>query len=75
MVLTTKFFDWLGLTRDSISLFWTKWLAFITALAGISDITKFGIPARFGPYIAGAALFIAVSSAQHRTSELPGAGK
>lgn len=73
MVLTTKIFDYFGLTRDSISLFWTKWIAFITALASMgADITKVGIPSRFAPYIACAALFIAVSSAQHRTSDLPG---
>lgn len=73
MVLTTKIFDAIGLTRDSIALFWTKWCAFIVALAAMgTNITAVGIPEKYAPIIAGLALFISVSSAQHRTSELPG---
>ncbi len=74
MVPTTKILDSLGLTRDSFALFVSKWCAFILALAAMgTDITKVGIPEHYAPYIAGIALFISVSSAQHRTSDLPGA--
>lgn len=62
-----------GLTRDSLTLFIAKWSAFIVALAPMGmDVTKYGIPASWVPYIQCAALFISVSSAQHRTSSLPG---
>lgn len=76
MPVTTRFFDNLGLTRDSVALFWAKWCAFVIALAAMgTDISKVGIPESWAPYIAGIALFISVSSAQHRTSDLPGDSK
>ncbi len=76
MVLTTRLFDWLGLTRDSATLFWTKWCAFLVALAAMGDqIQKLGIPASWQPYIALAAMFVSVSAAQHRTSDLPGGAR
>lgn len=71
MVFTTQIWEALGLNRDSIALFWTKWIAFVLALAPMGmDVTKYGIPAKWVPFIQLAALFISVSSAQHRTSDL-----
>jgi len=73
-MMTTALFSTLGLTRDSFWLFLAKWSAFVVALAAMGgEVTKVGIPATWAPYIAGIALFISVSSAQHRTSDLPGA--
>ncbi len=70
---TTQIFQSLGVNRDSVALFWTKWIAFICALAPMgTDVTKYGIPAKFVPFIQLIALFISVSAAQHRTSDLPG---
>jgi len=77
------FFEWttvmwqaLGLTRDSLTLFIAKWAALIVALAPMGvDVTQYGIPASWVPYIQLAALFISVSSAQHRTSGLAGEKK
>jgi hypothetical protein len=73
---TTKVFELLGINRDSIALFWMKWCAFVVALAALrGDIVKVGIPASWEPYIALAAMFIGISAAQHRTSDLPGEPK
>ena len=73
MTFTTQLWSALGLNRDSLTLFWLKWAALITALAPMGmDVTKYGIPATWVPYIQLAALFISVSAAQHRTSDLPG---
>jgi hypothetical protein len=70
---TTTILDRLGLNRDSLSLFWAKWFTFVLALAPMgADVTKYGIPARWVPFIQFAALFISVSCAQHRRSDLPG---
>lgn len=69
----TAFWGALGLTRDSVALFYAKWVAFLCALAPLGmDVTKYGLPARWVPYLQLAALFVSVSSAQHRTSDLPG---
>lgn len=71
--VTTSILQACGLTRDSLMLFWAKWVAFLVALAPMGmDVTKYGIPAHWVPYLQLAALFVSVSSAQHRTSGLPG---
>lgn len=76
MTMMTKFWEALGLSRDSFALFWAKWCGFVLALAAMGgDVTKVGIPAKYAPYLALAAMFISVSAAQHRTSELEGAPK
>jgi len=73
-MVTSNVLAMFGVTRDSLALFWAKWVAFIVALAPMGvDVTKYGIPAKLVPFIQLAALFISVSSAQHRTSDLPGA--
>lgn len=74
MVFTTRIIEALGLNRDSIALFWTKWCAFIVGLAALGDqVTKLGIPHAWEPYIALFAFWVSISAAQHRTSDLPGA--
>ncbi len=76
LALTTKLLESLGLNRDSFALFFAKWCAFVVALAAMgADVTRVGIPASWAPYIALLALFISVSAAQHRTSDLPGASR
>lgn len=77
MTVTTTVLDRFNITRDSVGLFWSKWVGFamaaIPALAALGvDIERYGIPRSWAPYIGLASLFITVSSAQHRTSELPG---
>lgn len=71
---TTNLLSWLNVSRDDLSLWVAKWAAFVVALAPMgADVTKFGIPAKWVPYIQLVAVFVSVSSAQHRTSALPGA--
>ncbi len=71
--MTTALWSAFNLNRDSLGLFWSKWIAFALALAALgTDITKVGLPASWAPYLALIAMFIGASAAQHRTSPLEG---
>jgi hypothetical protein len=75
---TTQIFKFLGLTRDSLALFFLKWVgvfsAVILQLAPMKEeIVNLGLPVEWVPYIQLVALFVSVSASQHRTSGLAGA--
>jgi hypothetical protein len=73
--LTTSLWSALGVSRDSLTLFWTKWAGIAVALAPMAtDLTKppYELPSWLIRAIQITALLVSVSSAQHRTSGLPG---
>jgi hypothetical protein len=71
----TNFWALFKVTRDSALLAWTKYLGVAVALAPMAvDLAK--DPYDFPPWLIRAiqvtALVVSISSAQHRTSGLPG---
>lgn len=66
----------LGLTRDSAVWWIGKWGALVVALASFgTDVTRYGIPAAWAPYLQFGALAVGIFSAQQGPSALPGAKK
>jgi hypothetical protein len=73
MVLTTRFYEFLGLTRHSIALFWVKWAGFacLAVTLGLDLQGDYGFPSWLVKLVQLTAALTMGSAAQHRTSDLP----
>jgi len=63
----------LGLTRDSLALFWAKWAAFacLAVSLGLDLQGDYGFPLWLVRLVQLTAALAMGSAAQHRTSDLP----
>jgi len=69
---TTWIYQQLGLTRNSLALFWTKWVSFccLAVTLGVDLTADYGWPVWLVRLVQLTAVLTMGSAAQHRTSAL-----